>query len=367
MSVSSYLYRQVYDDIRRRIDDGEWSLGDRLPNETQLTEHYHVSAITVKRALDMLRDDGFVIRRPGVGTVLHQTSPREKTVIPASAPALLGCVVTSFDDTFGTRVIEGMLDEAADSHLIVKRSAGRSELEEKHLAGLVDVGAKGIILHPASSDFIPPTVLRLIARRLPIVILDRVFDGVPVSSVSSDNVAGAQEATSYLFSRGHERVAFIGSPSGVSSMRDRRRGFAAAHAAHHVVLRESDIFLRVRSTIPSASVSVDEDIAGLREFLRAHRDITACVVAEYNEAVLVREACRLEGLDVPGDLSIVCFDHPEAESDKGLFRFTHVRQDQRGMGRTAVRTLLTLLEQPDDIQIVELPTSIVEGDSVRAR
>lgn len=303
--MTTYLYRQVYDKLRGRISDGTYPVGAKLPNERDLTAEFGVSAITIKRALDMLREDRLVLRRPGVGTVVLDSSGSHGN--PA-ASGLIGCVVTSFDDTYGTRVLQGIVDAADTESLVLKRSAGVPEREEQHLAELIELGVSGIILQPTSSDFIPPTVLHLVAEGTPVVIVDRAFDEVPISSVTSDNVRGAIDATTYLFERGHSRVAFVGTSSRVSTMRDRRRGFIAAHAAHHVKLREEDIFLRVEATIPSATRSVDEDIEALRGFVAERPDVTAFVVAEYGEAVMLLEACRLEGRKVPDDASIVCFD-----------------------------------------------------------
>jgi DNA-binding GntR family transcriptional regulator len=58
------LYQQVYDTLRGRILDGRYAVGDKLPSEAELSEEHSVSAITVKRALDLLRADGLIVRRP---------------------------------------------------------------------------------------------------------------------------------------------------------------------------------------------------------------------------------------------------------------------------------------------------------------
>lgn len=62
-------------DLRRRIDEGEWVNGDRLPSETALAEHYSVSRATIRTALQDLESRGLMITRRGLGSfVTGQTS-----------------------------------------------------------------------------------------------------------------------------------------------------------------------------------------------------------------------------------------------------------------------------------------------------
>jgi GntR family transcriptional regulator len=60
-------YREIADDLRGRIDDGEF--GDRrlLPSESELSARYEASRVTVRKALDELRAEGLVESRQGFG------------------------------------------------------------------------------------------------------------------------------------------------------------------------------------------------------------------------------------------------------------------------------------------------------------
>lgn len=64
------LHHQVYLDVRRGLDDGTWSPGDRLPPERELAEHYGCSLITVRRALTELAREGRIERTRGRGTTV---------------------------------------------------------------------------------------------------------------------------------------------------------------------------------------------------------------------------------------------------------------------------------------------------------
>ena len=60
-------YRAIAAELRRRVEDGELAAGALLPSESELSAAYDVSRVTVRKALDLLRDDGLVDSRQGFG------------------------------------------------------------------------------------------------------------------------------------------------------------------------------------------------------------------------------------------------------------------------------------------------------------
>ena len=65
------LYYQLYDILSGEIASGNYKVGDRLPTESQLIEDYGVSRITVRKAMNMLADEGLIIKKPGYGTFVE--------------------------------------------------------------------------------------------------------------------------------------------------------------------------------------------------------------------------------------------------------------------------------------------------------
>lgn len=60
-------YRAIAEDLRRRVEAGEFAAGRLLPSEAELSRSYEASRITVRRALEELRDRGLVDSRQGFG------------------------------------------------------------------------------------------------------------------------------------------------------------------------------------------------------------------------------------------------------------------------------------------------------------
>jgi GntR family transcriptional regulator len=60
-------YREIADDLRARLADGEFGERRLLPSEAEMSERYDASRVTVRRALDVLRAEGLVEARQGFG------------------------------------------------------------------------------------------------------------------------------------------------------------------------------------------------------------------------------------------------------------------------------------------------------------
>jgi GntR family transcriptional regulator, histidine utilization repressor len=66
------LYRQLKDYIAKGIQNGQWSVGDRLPSEHELVAQFGVSRMTVNRALRELTTEGRIVRVVGVGSFVAE-------------------------------------------------------------------------------------------------------------------------------------------------------------------------------------------------------------------------------------------------------------------------------------------------------
>jgi DNA-binding GntR family transcriptional regulator len=64
-------YAQVIDELRRRIESGEYPPGSLLPSEHQLSDEFRIARPTVVRALRVLRDDGWIETQQGKGSFVR--------------------------------------------------------------------------------------------------------------------------------------------------------------------------------------------------------------------------------------------------------------------------------------------------------
>jgi len=72
-------YLAIADDLRRQLASGELAAGRLLPSESELGRAYAASRVTVRKALDVLREEGLVDARQGFGWFVS-AAPVEQTL-----------------------------------------------------------------------------------------------------------------------------------------------------------------------------------------------------------------------------------------------------------------------------------------------
>lgn len=66
------LYTLIKDRLLEQIESGVYSEGQRLPSEEELARRFGTSRVTLREALRVLEESGYVVRRQGVGTFLRK-------------------------------------------------------------------------------------------------------------------------------------------------------------------------------------------------------------------------------------------------------------------------------------------------------
>lgn len=64
-------YRRLYELLRGLIEEGTYESGNLLPSENELCATHHLTRPTVRKALDMLVNEGFIIRQQGKGSIVQ--------------------------------------------------------------------------------------------------------------------------------------------------------------------------------------------------------------------------------------------------------------------------------------------------------
>lgn len=61
-------YLRIQRDLKRRIESGALPPGSGLPSQRQLSREYRVTLMTLRHALELLRQEGLIVTRQGRGT-----------------------------------------------------------------------------------------------------------------------------------------------------------------------------------------------------------------------------------------------------------------------------------------------------------
>ncbi len=368
------LYEVIYDDLLEQIKQGKYTQGSKLPSEKELADSYQVSRITSKRALEQLAEEDFIVRMPGKGSFVkeeavskeqRQDMSEQEVLLDVQRPQLVGVIMEGFAESFGTKLVLGMEEEFRQYgyNMIFRCSQGNQKEEEAAINDLLSLNVLGLIIMCAHDENYSPKILELAVSGFPMILLDRQMKGIPLSFAGINNHDAARDLTDYLFEKGHRKIAFVSSAAmDTPTIADRFSGYIDSNLAHGIITNGSLWMTNLRATIPNVQADekiVEEDLLKMKRFLLEHTEVTAFLAVEYEIAKMLKKALE----DVYGEKAasrqIVCFDGPDNVVHD--FEFTHVRQDELKIGKTAADMLFDAISGHRDIRCNYLPYEIVIG------
>lgn len=116
-SSSRKRYIVVANSLIRNIVDGEYVVGSLLPTELELSERYGVSRHTIRAALAVLQEHGYISRRKSVGTRVESATPSSSYV--HAVDSIDGLVRTASTEVRSIESVDIVtLDRSAARHLM---------------------------------------------------------------------------------------------------------------------------------------------------------------------------------------------------------------------------------------------------------
>lgn len=356
---------QIYDDIKKSIQQGKYKPGSKIPSEKEFARQWHVSVITPRKALSMLRDEGFIIRQAGRGSFVQETISDDVQSIKKRP--MIGVVFTDFNDSFGRGLLNGIEQGIEDeANFLFRRSFGHPEKEEQIIKEFLELGVDGFIILPAHATHLNHAILQLVLDGFPLVLIDRYLKGVGATAVGTNNIKAAKQGAEYLFDSGHEDILVLSTPPSYAIVIEERiNGILQAFQERNISTQQLIIDNEIISTLPNAlnEKNVALDVKRIKEHIKNNPDKTAIFAIEYNIALLAKLAIKDLGLNCPDDISILCFDSPQYNI--GDFSFTHLIQDQKSIGKLAVKKVLKTLSTSNQKEITLLDAKLIEGESVK--
>jgi DNA-binding transcriptional regulator YhcF (GntR family) len=146
---------EILASLRRRITSGELRPGDRVPSTRQITRQWGVAMATATKVLTTLRQEGLVVARAGVGTVVAAAPPVEPA---ATRPR------NAAPDIDRERVVRAAIG--------IADAEGGAALSMRRVATELGVATMSLYRHVPSKD-------ELVAQMVETVFGDHPFEGPP--------------------------------------------------------------------------------------------------------------------------------------------------------------------------------------------
>lgn len=307
-----------------------------------------LSANTVSRALS--GKDGVSDRtRALVLQEAHRTgylatddvarSPAEVEHGPRSKSRTIAVTIPSATHLFSSELI-GAIEAGARSagYSLDVFTTGESEEQEQQIARtIIDHDLAGAIVIPVKDGNQPWASVAVSGRS--VVAASREVPGLECDFVTADNSAGAYAAVRHLLSQGCRRIVQFEEDLAISTINNRREGFARAMAEHPDAIAQTILVPTRRYETSEPRWRATEAHRTCLNFLERGEDFDAIVTGDDYFALGALTALRERGIAVPDRVRLVGYgDHPYSPwLDPAL---TSVRIPAQLIGELAVSLLL---------------------------
>lgn len=292
------VYRQVYDILFSEIGEGVYQETNMLPSEKELCGRFGIERNTVRKALQILVEQGMVERVPGCGTRILFSEPQNQPRIEKDLRRNI-LMLTQETNPLSSKV--------EYFHLMLMR------MFEKQISDMgYNLIFKTMDMNASMNEVIRYTV--------PVAILFdsfmRSYDSFPeeipcvsinhytprFTSIVSNNFDGAHQVGELLLEAGHRKIALITGKDDYQTNIERQSGFQSVLLKNGLSLEKKYIFSG--DWLFESGFEAGQKILAMKDSDRP----TAVFAFNDDMAYGCLSCFEKNGMDVPGDISLVGFD-----------------------------------------------------------
>ncbi len=383
-AAESSAYVRICQSLRSAIQNNEFPAG-RLPTERMLCVRHDVSIATIRRAIDLLVEEGIVMRRQGSGTYISR--PASVRLLAGSRRTHMLCYLsgTGTESSIGNFfnrlmiAVQGQIEQAGYATVVASAKLGRVPMPvlKQKVDGVLVAGTYYARSVPgqftladvrANNEFIR----RVVDAGIPVVTVSNPTDCQSVYRVDLDYDAAMYAALSHLQAAGHRRIAVFGGPREWPAFGQRIDAFL--RQARKLGLDSGEELVVGYRTW--AYLDRESAIRRVCDHVCADRSTTAGIVVSGTPS-LVQKGLIEAGRRLPEDFSLISFaDIPRAEVGQPIFIDPDL-EINRGMAtldmpvqelaRTAIDRLVAVVEGQRfefDQQHLHVPLAFTSGISI---
>ncbi|OPX42430.1 arabinose metabolism transcriptional repressor [Ruminiclostridium hungatei] len=340
---SQTKYYKLTEYLKEEILLGRIKPGEQIPSENMLTEKFSLSRHTVRKAISILANEGFIYTEHGRGTYcLDRSSTR-------NVSRNIGVVTTYISEYIFPKVIQGIDNVLSGSgySIVLKNTNNDTGKEAYCLEDVLQKNIEGLIIEPTKSALELRNMKyyeALDRHGIPYIFIHgyyRQLESKP--RVLLDDLKGMYLAVAYLIKLGHKNIAGIFKSDDIQGL-ERHRGYVGA-------LSEAGLPYNPELVVWfGTEEQADNPYCAIRHMLEG--EIKPDAIACYNDVVAFRVFELLNGLGVkvPEDISITGFDDSYI-SESCPVKITSVSHPKERLGEAAAQILLEMLKSKDYLKM----------------
>lgn len=351
------LYRKIYLDLKKKIQDQVYPSGQKLPYERELCDLYGVKRVTIRKSLELLAQEGLIVKHMGLGSFVAEKSVPVLATNTEAASTILFIMRRNENDIYhntsscNTRIFFET-EQICRKHGYLLSYVGLDD----HTS-IVDI----VRDHPVAGVFLVSschahTMQELAQLGMPVVLLNH-YDA-NMLSVMPDNLGMVMKVIDHLAEMKHRRIAYIDGMPDSSNATERHYAFRLSMYMHDLPVDDELYFV--------GNWTYDGGRAAARELLKVPQLPTAIFAASDMMAAGAMEELRQNGLRIPEDISVVGYDNLDIDVMLSP-PLTSATVDFKHMCEVAFEHLRMVMEKGDqsmDRYAIRMPAALIKRESV---
>ncbi|WP_430610973.1 GntR family transcriptional regulator [Enterococcus sp. DIV0876] len=290
-------YEQLADILREHIRLGTYQEGDAIPSEAALQEEFQFSRHTVRQAIAVLVNEGYLRKERGSGTYVSKPANQNQ-----SSRKTIGIIMTYLSDYIFPSIMRGVEQSLREQgySLLLGSTNNDHQQERACLQQMMDQGVDGLIVEPTKSNQYNPNLAYYAALKesgIPVVMINAYYEELELPHICVNDTKSGFLATDYLLQQGHSRLMMITKIDDLQG-KYRLKGFVKALTNAKCSFEAEDV---LTFTTETKETVIKQAVAQLVE---AANQVTGVVC--YNDEIAQRliQELTAAGKSVPEDFSI---------------------------------------------------------------
>ncbi|WP_070000936.1 GntR family transcriptional regulator [Cellulosilyticum sp. I15G10I2] len=339
---TSPLYLQIYGDLKTLIEQNHYEYESFLPAERVLSTHYKVERLTLRKALSLLAQQGYIEKLPGAGNKVIYKSMTSEPI-----QGIANAIVYVLPDMANERVAQPYHMEICN---YLEKYCKNDNLDLIFTKVSSNQSTPSFLQNPAAIrgiiwvGDINPEFLE-IARKgcIPSIVVSNNYPYFP--RINMDDINCGYSATCHLIEQGCKRIVHItGFPNYISTF-NRSEGYRRA------------LLVNGLEVLPELTVQGDWNFSSgyssVMDLIEKGIAFDGIMASNDMMALGAMKAVITSGLKVPEDIKIIGIDNIE-QSKISIPALSTICVEQKSIAKLAFLFLKQIMEGasiPDEILI----------------
>jgi DNA-binding LacI/PurR family transcriptional regulator len=346
-------YLHLADTLRSRIQSGELKAGDRLPSLVQMYRDHGATQATMHRVYELLEKENLIERRGGSGVYVTEG----KSTFTGTV-GIIGRKDSYYGQAnYNYELLGGIERFTAQNNQHVLFLGNYTNPDLSAYEKVDGVLTFNVEYQAERLKYLPP-----ILPRVSLFIKEN-----EAANVVADDMGGAKQATEHLIQLGHQRISCLFEKH-LSVSRQRLAGYR--EALDEAGIEGNVQWMRLTDVLYAGEnhpTYLEWGHANMKEWLReGWADLGCSAILAQNDAAAigVMQALQKEGIDVPGQVSVMGFDGTEL-CNHVTPKLCSMKIPFAEIGYKAAEILHQQIYRGQrEIQTIMLPMSLRAGGSV---